>query len=100
MSSEAALYLSRTLPKRGTEPGSSPQVLKMLEPIQTESEEKQECTNSEASDIPAGIVDQTAEAADEQLMEQVCKGSRDALALLFRKHNRAVRNVADRKSVV
>ena len=51
---------------------------------------------SEASDIPAGNVDQTAEAADEQLMEQVCKGSRDALALLFRKHNRAVRNVAYR----
>src|ERR1035437_2727319 len=51
---------------------------------------------SEASDIPAGIVAQTVEAADEQLMEQVREGSRDALALLFRKHNRAVRNVAYR----
>jgi RNA polymerase sigma-70 factor (ECF subfamily) len=51
---------------------------------------------SEASDIPAGIADQTTEAADKQLMEQVREGSRDALALLFRKHMRAVRNVAFR----
>ena len=33
---------------------------------------------------------------DEQLMEQVRAGSKDALALLFRRHTRAVRNVAHR----
>jgi RNA polymerase sigma-70 factor, ECF subfamily len=50
----------------------------------------------DASDVPAGIGYQTREVADEQLMEQVREGSRDALALLFRKHTRAVRNVAYR----
>ena len=51
---------------------------------------------SETSERPFRIADQTIEAADNNLIEQVCKGSRDALALLFRKHNRAVRNVAYR----
>lgn len=47
-------------------------------------------------DEPARVPDGTAEVADEQLMEQVRAGSRDALALLFRRHTRAVRNVAYR----
>lgn len=38
----------------------------------------------------------TSEASDDHLVEQVREGSRDALALLFRKHTRAVRNVAYR----
>jgi len=36
------------------------------------------------------------EVSDEQLMEQVRQGSREALASLFRRHNRPVRNVAYR----
>ncbi len=49
-----------------------------------------------ASDVSAGIADRTTEAADDQLMEQVRDGSKDALAVLFRRHARAVRNVAYR----
>jgi RNA polymerase sigma-70 factor, ECF subfamily len=42
------------------------------------------------------VTDGNPETVDEQLMEQVSSGSKDALALLFRKHARAVRNVAYR----
>jgi RNA polymerase sigma-70 factor (ECF subfamily) len=45
---------------------------------------------------PVGAAGQPTEAPDDQLMEQVRDGSRDALALLFRRHTRAVRNVAYR----
>src|SRR5258708_1972717 len=51
---------------------------------------------TEASERPVRIADQATEVADDDLMEQVRKGSRDALALLFSKHTRAVRNVAYR----
>jgi RNA polymerase sigma-70 factor, ECF subfamily len=47
-------------------------------------------------DEPVQVAGGRLEATDEQLMEQVREGSRDALALLFRRHNRAVRNVAYR----
>jgi len=50
----------------------------------------------EPVDQIARVADGTPDAADEQLIEQVREGSRDALALLFRKHTRAVRNVAYR----
>jgi RNA polymerase sigma-70 factor (ECF subfamily) len=40
--------------------------------------------------------DRTPEASDDQLMEQVRQGSKDALGLLFRRHAHAVRNVAYR----
>lgn len=53
-------------------------------------------TQSKASDVHVRTGDRTAEAADDYLMEQVREGSRDALALLFRGHTRAVRNVAYR----
>jgi RNA polymerase sigma-70 factor (ECF subfamily) len=48
------------------------------------------------ADEPARVANRTSEVADEQLMEQVRQGSREALALLFRRHTRAVRNVAYR----
>ena len=48
------------------------------------------------ADESARVADRALEAADEQLMEQVREGSRDALALLFRRHTRSVRNVAYR----
>jgi RNA polymerase sigma-70 factor (ECF subfamily) len=44
----------------------------------------------------AGAVVQIPEASDEMLLEQVKEGTQDALALLFRRHARAVRNVAHR----
>ncbi len=54
-------------------------------------------------EMPAGtqskvsaVLVRTAETADDHLMEQVRDGSKDALALLFRRHARSVRNVAYR----
>ena len=48
------------------------------------------------ADEPAHVAGGSPEVADDQLMEQLRKGSREALALLFRRHTRAVRNVAYR----
>jgi RNA polymerase sigma-70 factor (ECF subfamily) len=44
----------------------------------------------------AGAVTQTPEISDEILLEQVKQGTREALGFLFRRHARAVRNVAHR----
>ena len=49
--------------------------------------------NTEKSNPPA---DDQTEHSDEQHIQGVCGGSREALALLFRRHTRAVRNVAYR----
>lgn len=51
---------------------------------------------STAIEEPVESALSNSDLSDDHLMEQVGKGSRDALALLFRKHNRAVRNVAYR----
>lgn len=48
------------------------------------------------ADEPVQATAGTPQVADEQLMDQVRQGSRDALALLFRRHTRAIRNVAYR----
>jgi RNA polymerase sigma-70 factor (ECF subfamily) len=60
-------------------------------------------TAASALEMPAStqskvseVLVRTAEAADDHLMEQVRDGSKDALALLFRRHARSVRNVAYR----
>ena len=44
----------------------------------------------------AGSVIEISEISDESLLEQVREGAKDALALLFRRHARSVRNVAYR----
>ncbi len=51
---------------------------------------------NQATEEPAGAAAQSWEASDEKLLEQVRDGEREALALLFRRHARAVRNVAIR----
>lgn len=84
MSSEAAYFpnaLANAPDKSGTIP-SAPDI-----PVSPERA---------SADELAKVAGGTPEAADDQLMEQVRDGSRDALALLFRKHSRAVRNVAHR----
>jgi RNA polymerase sigma-70 factor (ECF subfamily) len=53
-------------------------------------------SSSNSSAHPAATVVQIAEPSDELLLEQVRDGARDALALLFRRHARSVRNVAYR----
>jgi RNA polymerase sigma-70 factor (ECF subfamily) len=52
-----------------------------------------------AGDVPerfAGAVIQISEVSDEMLLRQVSAGAKDALGVLFRRHARAVRNVAYR----
>jgi len=51
---------------------------------------------STATGKPVESAISNSELSDDQLMQRVCGGSKDALALLFRKHTRAVRNVAYR----
>jgi RNA polymerase sigma-70 factor, ECF subfamily len=54
------------------------------------------CPESAILDEPAVVAENAVETSDDQLMEQVSGGSKDALALLFRRYNRPVRNVAYR----
>lgn len=91
MSSEAAAYfpdaLASTSEVRGSVQGAP------------------EITSGLPDDVPHQIntsgsststVAQIAEISDEMLLEQVSQGTREALALLFRRHARTVRNVAHR----
>ncbi|HEY6849558.1 MAG TPA: RNA polymerase sigma factor [Terracidiphilus sp.] len=48
------------------------------------------------SEQPIGAAISNPELSDDLLIQKVCEGSKDALAVLFRKHTRAVRNVAYR----
>jgi len=50
----------------------------------------------DTSECPANTIIQIVEISDETLLEQVCQGTKEALAVLFRRHARTVRNVAYR----
>jgi len=52
-------------------------------------------SQSYTPDLPLAVT-QTSELSDELLMEQVQQGTKEALSLIFRRHARAVRNVAYR----
>ncbi len=52
--------------------------------------------SSATSEDPAAAAVIVSEASDELLLEQVRNGAKEALGLLFRRHARAVRNVAYR----
>ena len=84
MSSEAAYF-----PDALARPGEVREVACDVPEISTELPGK-------TSDEPAEAAVQGFEASDEKLLEQVRDGEREALALLFRRHARAVRNVAIR----
>jgi RNA polymerase sigma-70 factor (ECF subfamily) len=49
-----------------------------------------------SSEPTVSTLTQIAEISDERLLEQVGQGTREALAVLFRRHARTVRNVAHR----
>jgi RNA polymerase sigma-70 factor, ECF subfamily len=91
MSSEAAAYfpdaLASTSEARGSVQSSSEIPSDVSDPVQSQIG---------ISESFANTVTQIAEISDETLLEQVCQGTRDALALLFRRHARIVRNVAYR----
>ena len=113
MSSEAALYLSRTLPERGTEPSSSPQVLKMTAGLEAlaqragvqepdkgtscpEAETVSTATVPEARRSCATPADQPGESSDDRLLNRVAQGDQEALSVLFRRHAHVVFSVACR----
>ena len=113
MSSEAALYLSRTLPKKGTEPGSSAQALKMAAELEAPDqstgvqEPGKDTSCSEAETIDAATVPearrsgstsatQPRELSDDLLLNRIAQGDKEALPVLFRRHARVVFSVACR----
>ena len=113
MSSEAALYLSRTLRKGGTEPGSSSLLLKMAagQGALAQRTEVQEPSKGTSSPEPEAVVtatvpkarrscaisaDQLREPSDDLLLNRVAHGDKEALSVLFRRHARVVFSVACR----
>jgi RNA polymerase sigma-70 factor (ECF subfamily) len=91
MSSEAAAYfpdaLASTSEVRGSAHGASEISSALPDKVQRQIDTSECSTN---------IVTQATEISDETLLEQVCQGTREALALLFRRYALIVRNVAYR----
>jgi RNA polymerase sigma-70 factor (ECF subfamily) len=112
MSSEAALYLSRTLREGGTEPGSSSLLLKMAaeqgalaqRAAVQEPSKGTSCSEAEAvvtATVPEArrnltITTQLLEPSDDLLLNRVAQGDKEALSVLFRRHARVVFSVACR----
>jgi RNA polymerase sigma-70 factor (ECF subfamily) len=89
MSSDATAYfpeaLASTSEVRGSVPAETPSdPPNKIQPL------------SDALAHPVNAVIPIVEVSDETLLEQVSQGTREALALLFRRHARTVRNVACR----
>jgi RNA polymerase sigma-70 factor (ECF subfamily) len=91
MSSEAAAYFPEALTSasevREPAQGASELPSGLPSKVQPQIDTSEPSTNA---------VTQIAEISDETLLEQVGQGTREALALLFRRHVRTVRNVAYR----
>ena len=91
MSSEAVVYFPDTLTSASDVRGpthSAPE-------IHSEALSEDQSQN-EVHECATGAVAQIPEVSDELLMEQVRQGTKEALSLIFRRHARAVRNVAYR----
>jgi RNA polymerase sigma-70 factor (ECF subfamily) len=91
MSSEAAAYFQEALTSRP----------ELREPAHTASEIASSSPPNvqpqiEALERPASTIIQIPEISDETLLEQVRKGAKEPLGILFRRHARTVRNVAYR----
>jgi len=91
MSSEAAAYFPEALASTS----------EVREPAHTSSENPSDRRDTvqpqiDSSKSSANTVVQIAEISDEALLDQVSQGTREALAVLFRRHARTVRNVAYR----
>lgn len=91
MTSEAAAYFPKALTSTS----------EVREPAHGASENSSDLLNKvqPQSDVPVRPVDtviQITEISDETLLEQVSQGIKEALAHLFRRHARTVRNVACR----
>jgi RNA polymerase sigma-70 factor (ECF subfamily) len=91
MSSEAAAYFANALASVTEEPAS---VRSEIDAATDLKEKARPLT--EERDVPATAASGISKITDEQLLEHVSRGTREALALLFRRHARSVRNVAQR----
>jgi RNA polymerase sigma-70 factor (ECF subfamily) len=91
MSSEAFVYFPDAMVSASEASGS---VHCAPETTSTSVTEAQQQT--EIPKLSAVVFTPTSEISDELLMEQVRQGTKDALSLIFRRHARAVRNVAYR----
>ncbi len=91
MSSEAAAYFPEALASRSElrEPGDTASDITSGPPANVQRQ-------IETSECSINSVTQIAEISDETLLEQVRQGAKEALAILFRHHARAVHNVAHR----
>lgn len=90
MSSEAAAYFPDALASRAEKQTSVRDDLRL-----STTSEKREQPGPEIAKPLEVLTVQTTET-DEALLEQVSRGAREALGLLFRRHARSVRNVAQR----
>jgi RNA polymerase sigma-70 factor, ECF subfamily len=90
MTSEAAAYFPEAL-ARASEVRELAHGVPELVPKPLKAQSK-----CHTPDLPLVAVTQTSEVSDELLMEQVQQGTKEALSLIFRRHARAVRNVAYR----
>jgi RNA polymerase sigma-70 factor, ECF subfamily len=91
MSSEAAAYFPEPLASASEREGLVCSEIQLFPSI-----DSKEQLRSETAKPLEGFVTQIAEVPDEQLLEQVSRGGREALSVLFRRHAQSVRNVAQR----
>ena len=114
MSSDAALYLSRTSPEGGTEPGSSPLLQKMAAELGALAQRAGVQDPSKNTSRPLAQIgdgnnaepderqfcappdDKLRESSDDLLLNRVAQGDKDALSVLFRRHAHVVFSVACR----
>lgn len=91
MSSEAAAYFPDALARTADRTASDRSELQP--PVNPNNEE---WPHPETLELPPAAVALGSENADEELLEQISRGGREALGLLFRRHARSVRNIAQR----
>jgi RNA polymerase sigma-70 factor (ECF subfamily) len=89
MSSEAATYFPDAL-------ASAPEVRGTAQSAAAIPLDHPDSVRHNAPVASSSTVIPIAEISDEELLEQVCQGTREALGILFRRHARTVRNVAYR----
>jgi RNA polymerase sigma-70 factor (ECF subfamily) len=91
MTSEAAAYFPDSLAGTSEVRGPAHSASETSPKLSLEAQPR-----SEAPGRPVDSVIPITETSDELLLEQVGQGTKEALAILFRRHARAVRNVACR----
>src|SRR5258707_1350982 len=91
MSSDAVVYFPDTMASASDVRGPTHRAPEIRSEVLSEAQPQ-----NEVRECAARAVAQPTEISDELLMEQVRQGTKEALSLIFRRHARAVRNVAYR----